>query len=39
MTDDLSSIFTICKDLCMYSSTRKIDYQTLLKRVLARAFK
>lgn len=39
MTDDLSVVFTICKDLCIYASDRAIDYQTLLKRVLARGYK
>jgi len=36
--DDTSSIYQICKDLCLYSKDRSAEYDSILKRVLARGF-
>lgn len=37
-TDDLSSIYQICKDICLYSKDKSADYESILKRALARGY-
>lgn len=36
--DDLSSIYQIIKDLCEYSKDKSVEFESILKRVLARGF-
>lgn len=36
--EDLTSVFNICKDMCIYSTSKSVDYDMLLRAVLARGY-
>jgi hypothetical protein len=36
LTDDISSIYGIIKDMCMYRTDKRVEHEAIEKRVLAR---